>query len=88
MDPPYGDDGWRWITMGFAGARTMLHFVKRPDDSPSDGPVLVLVDQVVDRLRTTGACILTEPKAAPWTPGQTIAEFRDCEGNRIVISKN
>lgn len=90
MDSPYGENGWRWITMGFTGARTMLHFVKRTDDSPSDTPTLVLVDpdvaSVVERLRSAGVAILTEPKPAEWAPGQTIAEFRDSEGNRMVVS--
>jgi predicted enzyme related to lactoylglutathione lyase len=92
MDAPYGQDGWRWITMGFKAARTTLHFVKRPNDIAADTPVLVLVDPdvagVVDRLRSAGVSILTEPKPAPWIPGQTIAEFRDSEGNRMVISNN
>lgn len=92
MDAPYGEDGWRWIAMGFKGARTTLHFVKRPNDTPSDTPVLVLVDPdvaaIVDRLRSAGVAILTEPRPAPWIPGQTIAEFRDSEGNRMVISNN
>jgi hypothetical protein len=29
---------------------------------------------------------LTEPRPAPWQPERTIAEFRDSEGNRMVIT--
>jgi predicted enzyme related to lactoylglutathione lyase len=92
MDAPYGEDGWRWIAVGFQGARTTLHFVRRPNDKPSDTPVLVLVDPdvagVVERLRAAGVSILSEPRSVSWSPGQTIAEFRDSEGNRMVISSN
>jgi ATP-dependent phosphoenolpyruvate carboxykinase len=28
---------------------------------------------------------ITEPQEAPWQPGRTVAEFRDSEGNRLVI---
>jgi predicted enzyme related to lactoylglutathione lyase len=92
MDAPYGDDGWRWIAIGFRGARTTLHFARRPDDNPSDRPVLVLVDPdvagVVERLRAAGVSILSEPRSVSWSPGQMVAEFRDSEGNKMVISSN
>ena len=29
--------------------------------------------------------ILTEPHCPAWQPGRTVAEFRDSEGNRMVI---
>ncbi|TIX23908.1 MAG: glyoxalase, partial [Mesorhizobium sp.] len=32
-----------------------------------------------------GVEIITEPQEAPWKPGRTVAEFRDSEGNRMVI---
>ena len=84
-----GEDGWRWIEMGFDGADTALHFARRKDDAPCDEPVLVLVDdhveETVAKLRSAGVEIITEPQDAPWQPGRTIAEFRDCEGNRLVI---
>jgi predicted enzyme related to lactoylglutathione lyase len=32
-----------------------------------------------------GVEIVTEPRPAPWRPGCAIAEFRDSEGNRMMI---
>lgn len=88
-DTPMGKDGWRWIELKFPGAETALHFVRRKDDAPSDDPVLVLVDDDVDRtvasLRSAAVEIVTEPQEAPWEPGRKVAEFRDSEGNRMVI---
>jgi predicted enzyme related to lactoylglutathione lyase len=88
-DAPMGKDGWRWIELKFPGAETALHFVRRKDDTPSAEPVLVLVDDDVEAtvksLKSKGAEIITEPREAPWQPGRTVAEFRDSEGNRLVI---
>jgi predicted enzyme related to lactoylglutathione lyase len=88
-DQPMGKDGWRWIELGFGGAETTLHFLRRKDESPSADPVLVLVDDdvtaSVKRLKTRGVEIVTEPQKAPWRDGRTIAEFRDSEGNRIML---
>ncbi len=39
-----GEDGWRWVEVRFPGARTALHFLRRPDDKPAAEPVLVLVE--------------------------------------------
>jgi uncharacterized glyoxalase superfamily protein PhnB len=51
--------------------------------------VLVLVDKdvrgTVARLKAKGVEIITEPQEAPWQPGRTVAEFRDSEGNRMVL---
>jgi len=47
-DQPMSNDGWRWIELGFPGADTALHFLRRKDEAPSEGPVLVLVDNDVD----------------------------------------
>ena len=89
-DQPMGNDGWRWIELGFPGAETTLHFLRRKDETPSEGPVLVLVDNeievTVQRLKSRGAEIVAEPRPAPWQPGRTIAEFRDSEGNRMMIT--
>jgi predicted enzyme related to lactoylglutathione lyase len=89
-DQPMGSDGWRWIELGFPGADTALHFLRRKDEAPSEGPVLVLVDDAVDvtveRLKSRGVEIIAEPGPAPWQPGRTVAEFRDSEGNRLVIA--
>jgi predicted enzyme related to lactoylglutathione lyase len=88
-DAPMGSDGWRWIELKFPGAETALHFNRRKDDRPSDEPVLVLVEDdvagAVARLKAGGVEIVSEPQEAPWEPGRTIAEFRDSEGNRLVI---
>ena len=89
-DQPMSHDGWRWIELGFSGADTALHFVRRKDDAPSEGPVLVLIDDDLDltvqRLKSRGVRIITEPRPAPWGPGRMIAEFQDSEGNRMVIA--
>jgi uncharacterized glyoxalase superfamily protein PhnB len=43
------------------------------------------VKALVDGLKAKGVEIITEPMEAPWQPGRTVAEFRDSEGNRMVI---
>lgn len=89
-DEPMGESGWRWIELKFPGAETTLHFLRRNDDVPSAEPVLVLVDDDVEAtvaaLKSRGVEIITEPQEAPYAPGRTAAEFRDSEGNRMVIS--
>lgn len=89
-DEPMGENGWRWIELSLPGAETTLHFLSRADEAPAAEPVLVLVDDDVAArvaaLRAKGVEIITDPQAAPWAPGRTIAEFRDSEGNRMVIS--
>ncbi|PWK68452.1 VOC family protein [Aminobacter sp. AP02] len=88
-DAPMGKDGWRWIELKFAGAETALHFVRRADETPSADPVLVLVDSdvkaTVAKLKSHGVEIISEPQDAPWQPGRIVAEFRDSEGNRLVL---
>jgi predicted enzyme related to lactoylglutathione lyase len=92
VDKSYKDDGWRWIELGFEGADTSLQFEQRSNDMPSAAPILVLVDRNVDEvvaaLRAQGVEIITEPQEAPWDKGRRFAEFRDSEGNRIVIGTN
>ncbi|MGW5875997.1 VOC family protein [Nocardiopsis terrae] len=89
-DVPMDEDGRRWIELGFPGADTALHLVPRPDEEPSPGPVLVLVEDdvkgTVEALRAKGVEIVTEPEEAAYMPGVTVAEFRDSEGNRMVVS--
>ncbi|GAA0981230.1 MULTISPECIES: VOC family protein [Nocardiopsidaceae] len=91
-DAPMGDDGWRWIELGLPGATTSLHFIRRGDETPSPEPVMVLVDDdvagTVAALRAEGVEIVTEPQEAPYRPGLTVAEFRDSEGNRMVVSSS
>jgi predicted enzyme related to lactoylglutathione lyase len=88
-DAPMGESGWRWVELKFPGAETALHFTHRKDETPSEMPVLVLVDADVAAtaraLKKKGVEIITEPQEAPWHPGRTIAEFRDSEGNRLVL---
>jgi predicted enzyme related to lactoylglutathione lyase len=88
-DTPMSEDGWRWVEIGFADAPTALHFVRRNDDALTAEPVLVLVDDdvnaTVERLKAKGVEIITEPHEAPWQPGRIVAEFRDSEGNRMVL---
>jgi predicted enzyme related to lactoylglutathione lyase len=88
-DAPMGDDGWRWIEVRLLGTETALHFVRKRPDASLDDPVLVFVDDdvagAIERLRGKGVEIVTEPTEAPWQPGRVVAEFRDSEGNRMVI---
>ena len=52
-------------------------------------PMVLIADNVVTTvkaLKSKGVDIITEPQAAPYDPGRTVAEFRDSEGNRMVIS--
>lgn len=89
-DSPMGGDGWRWIELGLPGARTNLHFVRGGNHQPTDEPVLVLVAEDVAEsiaaLRSRGVTIITEPHEPDWEPGRTVAEFRDSEGNRMILS--
>lgn len=89
-DQPMGDGGWRWIELAFPHAVTNLHFVRRADAAPAAEPVLVLVDWNVEAtiatLKSRGVEIITEPQEAPWQRGRTVAEFRDSEGNRMVVA--
>jgi|SRR5689334_15110675 predicted enzyme related to lactoylglutathione lyase len=89
-DTPTASDGWRWIELKFAGAKTTLHLVRRTEEGASDAPLLVLVDDdvavTIERLRSRHVEILKEPHQPPWQPTRTMAEFRDSEGNRMVVS--
>lgn len=89
-DQSYGEGGWRWVELAFAGGQTRLQFARRDDESAAQHPSLVLVTDdvtgVVERLRAKGVEIITEPTEASWQPGTAFAEFRDSEGNRIVVS--
>ena len=88
-DAPMGADGWRWIELAFPGSETRLHFLRARADGGTDVPALVLVDDdvaaTVSALRGKGVEILTEPHRPAWQPGRTVAEFRDSEGNRIML---
>ena len=88
-DAPMGADGWHWVELKLPGAVTTLHFVRRKDETPSAEPVMVLVDDdvaaTVQALKAKGVEIITEPQEAQFQPGRTVAEFRDSEGNRMVL---
>src|SRR4051794_2567398 len=87
-DAPMGSD-WRWIELGFPGSETNLHFIRAGEENSGDEPVLVLVAEdvgaTINLLRARDVEILTVPHSPPWSPGRTVAEFRDSEGNRMVI---
>jgi len=89
-DVPMGAGDWRWVEIRFSGAQTSLHFVRRPDDAPSSGPVLVFISDdlpsVVQELRSKGVRIVNDVATAPYDPRRQVAEIDDSEGNRIVIS--
>ncbi|CDX16371.1 Glyoxalase/bleomycin resistance protein/dioxygenase [Mesorhizobium sp. ORS 3324] len=89
-DQSMGDGGWRWVELAFPFAVTNLHFIRRADAAPSTEPVLVLVEDDVEArvtaLRAKGVEIVTEPQEAPWQPGRIVAEFRDSEGNRMMLA--
>jgi predicted enzyme related to lactoylglutathione lyase len=89
-DTPMAPDGWRWIELTFPGAQTALHFIRRPNERPSDGPVIVFVDKAVEqtvaRLASAGVKIVTDLGPAVYDPRRKVAEIEDSEGNRIVIS--
>jgi predicted enzyme related to lactoylglutathione lyase len=89
-DKPYGDSGWRWVEVALPGAQTRLLFSRRANGEPSNEPSLVLVEQdvagVIEALRSKGVEIITGTREAPWAPGTMFAEFRDSEGNRIVVA--
>jgi len=88
-DQPMSADGWRWVELKFTNAQTNLHFLRRKDEVPSVEPVMVLVVEdvaaTVTVLQSNGVEIITQPQAAHWQPERTIAEFRDSEGNLIVL---
>ena len=42
-DAAMGDGDWRWVEVRFPGAQTALDFVRRQDEAPSQGPVMVFM---------------------------------------------
>lgn len=89
QDASYQGD-WRWIELEIPGADTRLLFTKPENGGAVDSPRLVLI---VDDVKATfqdlsdkGVLFTKEPARAPWNPGETFAQFRDSEGNGIVIS--
>lgn len=89
-DVVMNEAGDRWVELAIPGAETNLHFLKRAEQAMSDMSVLVFVmEDVADtvaQLRQRGVAILAEPHSPAWEPGKVVAEIRDSEGNRIVLS--
>lgn len=87
-DAPY-QDGWRWIELSQPGAQTHLLLTRRTEGAAEDAPRLVwIVDSVeeVHRALVDKGIVFTQPPTqAPWNPDQIFAQFRDSEGNGIVI---
>lgn len=88
-DGPY-QEGWRWIELEIPGAPTRLLLEKREGEGQVDTPQLVLtaadVEEVHRRLLDNGVEFTQSPIQAPWNPGETFAQFRDSEGNGIVVT--
>ena len=82
-DVPMNKDGWRWLELKFPGAETALHFLRRPDETPSKDPVLVFVaedvEATVQDLASNGVTIVTKPGPAPL---QSAKNGRDDRGQR------
>lgn len=89
QDAPYQSD-WRWIELQIPGADTRLMFTKRKEGEATDSPRLVLivddVNKTYEELSKSGVTFTKQPTQAPWNPGEIFAQFRDSEGNGIVIS--
>lgn len=81
---------WRWIELQVPGAQTRILLTKQTSGSPTDAPRLVFIADDLDatyrELLAKQVTFTQEPTAAPWKPGQRFAQFRDSEGNGIVIS--
>lgn len=89
QDSPY-KDGWRWIELEVPGAETRIMLIPQQGAVQVDTPRLVFIADDVDAtyqaLAKKGVMFTKEPVEAPWNPGQRFAQFRDSEGNGIVIS--
>lgn len=87
-DAPYRS-GWRWIELAVPGAETHILLTERQPDAKADAPRLVFIADDVDatyrELNAKGVVFTQEPTNAPWNPAQRFAQFRDSEGNGIVI---
>jgi predicted enzyme related to lactoylglutathione lyase len=90
-DEPYGE-GFRWIELALADAQTRIVFVRRPDETPSEQPDLILicddVDQSFAELKGKGVTFTQEPSTAPWRPEERYALFRDSEGNLVMLGNS
>ena len=89
QDAPY-QDGWRWIELEIPGAQTRLLLTKRkPQDETGASHLVIIADDVNEtyqELVQKGVTFTHAPTPSPWNPGETFAQFRDSEGNNIVVS--
>lgn len=89
QDAPYQDD-WRWIELEILGAETRILLTKRQNGGETDAPQMVLITEDVDvtyqELSKKGVEFTKSPTKAPWNLSEIFAQFRDSEGNGIVIS--
>ena len=89
-DAAMGRSDWRWIEVRLPGAQTSMHFVRRPDEAPSKGPVLVFIAEdlrsAVREIESRGVRPVRNITPAQYDAGREVAEIDDSEGNRIVIS--
>ena len=87
-DSPY-QQGWRWVELAIPGAATRLRLIRQARDYEKGLPRLVLVSadfqQTYEDLTARGVCFSQEPTEAPWSPGESFAQFEDSEGNGVVI---
>jgi len=87
-DEAYGE-GFRWIELAVGGAETRIVFVRRPDETPSEQPDLIVVCDDVDEsyatLAARGVAFTQAPAQAPWRPDERYALFRDSEGNLVML---
>lgn len=89
QDAPY-QDNWRWIELEIPGAETRILLTKRQNGEETDAPQMVLITEDVygtyQELSQKGVEFTKKPTEAPWNSGEIFAQFRDSEGNGIVIS--
>lgn len=78
--------------MEIPGAETRLMLAKRKDELEMDAPRLVLIaenaNEAYEELSRKGVTFTKKPSRSPWKPGETFAQFRDSEGNGILMSSN
>jgi catechol 2,3-dioxygenase-like lactoylglutathione lyase family enzyme len=75
-DAAMGPGDWRWIEVRFPGAQTSMHFLRRQDDAPSKGPLLVFLaddlQSVVSELGSKGVRIVRDVAPAPYDLGDRL----------------
>lgn len=91
QDSPYIDN-WRWIELDIPGAATRILFTRRQNGNQENATPLVLIAEDVhaayQEMTQKGVQFTKPPTEAPWNPSETFAEFRDSEGNGIVLGSH